>query len=750
MDNPFVLDDSEYKRDIHLVPHYVRQAASYLQLRTNRSFEDCKAFVLMSIKKGGEFEFKDPQITFYYRENFEDRVKTEAGVLEYIEDSLKKDEIIAPTLTTYCHPRERESLYVDFIDTNVKNRSVAKKKMFSATMEAEKYRKQLSELKDTTDAALAAQIQNSLTTYSDLAKIQNGVQANNKISNNSLSGAHVSASTPLFNKTSHSSLTSTCRITSGLGNANNEKFIAGNRHYHSYDVTLNNIISIVTNTDYNQLQDVVVRYALHIPSVDEAMQVIRYSTSLYWREKSKLENLEKLVAALSGLQRAAFVYTGDFYQLRQFNPTLIRDFLKKLSSKIQSTREDLLSIYKSAPDPVQFLAVQICNAEMKGVSIRDAFGTKKEEDGHETFVNPLKAQLMAGTIENIQNTIQEYGDLIQTLWTSQNFPASVGYLPDSVRRVVLVSDTDSTIFTVQEWVQWYHGKIDHSDESLGICASVVFLASQTITHLLAMMSANLGVIPKRLHQIAMKNEYRFDVFVPTSITKHYYAYIGFREGNLLFKYKPEIKGVHLKSSNAPHALMEKARALMCEGIMGEVIREKKISLEKILLAVADIEREVIASVRRGEYDYLRLTQIKESESYRLDDHQSPFQHYTLWNEVFGPKYGEVPPPPYTAIKVSTILSSKKNMQIWLESLPDQELAARMRVWLAKNDKKNGIGTLQLPDMILSAIGLPDEVFTALDIRRIILDATGVFYHILETLGVYMLDKDRTKLCLDYY
>ena len=51
----------------------------------------------------------------------------------------------------------------------------------------------------------------------------------------------------------------------------------------------------------------------------------------------------------------------------------------------------------------------------------------------------------------------------------------------------------------------------------------------------------------------MKNEYKFDVFVPTQVAKHYYASIGCQEGNLYKAQEPEIKGVHLKSSNAPPA-----------------------------------------------------------------------------------------------------------------------------------------------------------------------------------------------------
>lgn len=758
MRNPFLLDKEEYKRDIDLVKHYITQASQYLSINTGKSIEQCEEFVKNQIKPGGKFEFKDPIIHYTLRDNFEDRVEASSGTLEFIKESLNNKELIAPTFTTYVHPDVKESILVEFIDENVANRSKAKKKMFAASMEVEKYKRKAEKAKKENDLENYEKFKELIHLNEAVKKIQNTIQANNKISNNSLSGAQVSASTPIFNKSAHSSLTSTCRLTSGLGNANNEKFIAGNRHYHSFEVVVNNITSIVTNTDYVGLAALLKRWDIVEPTVQQTMECIRYSSELYWRESSKYNELEEYVSKLTGLQRAAFVYTGDFYHLRKFNDGLVRKFLFKLSKKIVGHHPDPVSVLKNSKEEIQHLAVQICDTEMKGVSTKEAFSTVKNEEDEDILDNvgqpilafPDKANTMALTIENIQNTLIEYSDLIKVLWASKNFPASVAYFPDSIRRVVLVSDTDSTIFTVQEWIQWFFGKIDHSEKALGMCASVVFLASQTIGHLLAMMSANLGIIEKRINQIQMKNEYRFDILVPTTVAKHYYASIGYREGNLYSKYDPEIKGVHLKSSNAPKQIIENAHDLMINGIMLEVIKGNKLSLDKIIKGVANIERDIIESTRKGNFEYLRLAQIKESESYVLDDSQSPFQHYTLWNEVFGPKYGLIPPPPYTAIKVSTVLNSRRKMEEWLVSLEDKELVVRMRKWLEANGKKNGLGTFQLPDTILSSKGIPDEIYKAMDVRRIVIDATSIFYHILETLGVYMLDKPRSKLFYDYY
>ena len=165
-----------------------------------------------------------------------------------------------------------------------------------------------------------------------------------------------------------------------------------------------------------------------------------------------------------------------------------------------------------------------------------------------------------------------------------------------------------------------------------------------------MMSANFGVEQKRIHQIAMKNEFKFDVFVPTNVGKHYFAYISCREGNIYKEFGKEIKGVHLKSSNVPKVIMKQADDMMTE-IMDTVIRGEKISLKKFLTEIADTEREVKRSILAGESTYFRNAQVKSADSYTKDEELSPYQNYTFWQEVFAPKYGDAPPPPYSCSKV---------------------------------------------------------------------------------------------------
>jgi hypothetical protein len=246
----------------------------------------------------------------------------------------------------------------------------------------------------------------------------------------------------------------------------------------------------------------------------------------------------------------------------------------------------------------------------------------------------------------------------------------------------------------------------------------------------------------------MKNEFKFDIFVPTQVAKHYYALISCQEGNIFEHFKKEIKGVHLKSSNAPKKIIKLATKLM-EDIMMTLIRSEKIKLSEVLKLVAGAEREIIRSMKAGENEYFRLAQIKPSDSYTTEKESSPYRHHDFWEEVFAPKYGNIAPPPYNCIKFSTVLETPTSTRMWVESIEDKELALRLTNWMTKNNR-NVLPTIFLSQELVKAQGIPLELNNAIDIRRMVFDLSKITYIILETLGVYISNDKQTKLASDFY
>ncbi len=714
--NPFVLETSQYKRKLSFLRTYVEDISTAISISESVPIEEARSFVKKELAPGGMFEFKDPEITYTDREENGDRHEKRGTMLQYLLESIQNEEIIAATFTTYLSPKVMPSLLVEYIDENVAIRSKAKKAMFAAEMAGDKAEQAFKDCE----------------------------QANAKISNNSISGSHVTSSTPLYNKSAHSALTSNCRITSGYGNANNEKMLSGNRHYHNPEIVLNNIISIINRTDMDSIQYVMDKYKLEYPTAEYAFEVCtgNRGSGQYWGGAAAKAKIYDLLSKLTPLQLAAFVYVGDMYRLSKLNDEVFRNFITDLSARVtyDESFEKPKAFIKAHREEFIPLACQLWPDLMKGVDF------KKLSDDNPAHHKTLIA--LAGTVKNISDTMIKYGDLIKAFFVTDNVPPSLAFFPNSIRHAALTSDTDSTIFTVQDWVQWKTGRVSVDSETNAVAATMIWLAAEAIVHILAKMSANLGVVQERLYMIAMKNEFKFDVFIPTQVGKHYYAYIGCQEGNLYIDYKMEIKGVHLKSSNVVALVMDQAVAMMRE-IMDTAAKGGKISIYEMVNRVANIESEIERSMLAGESTYFRTGQIKPPDTYTKPKDQSPYAHHTFWNECFATKYGFMVEPPYGIYKLAVKLRNKRAILAWIETIKDPAMKQRVTDW-NEATKKNSINTILLPQQIVSTAGIPEELMSIIDIRRAKIDNTMVFYLILETLGWYCINDKLTELVSDYY
>lgn len=719
--DPFIRPLEHYRRRIDILNDYVNDAAKYLSVMTGDSFEECQAFVRKSITRDGKRQLFMPRVAHLHRQANGDRVQKTVSFMDYLNRAFQANEIMAPTMTTYLPTSKKESLLAVYIDGNLKRRSKAKKAMFQAEIDG------LKGLRDTL----------------------NFQQSTFKVKNNALSGAQCSPFTPMWNKTGHSTLTSICRTATSNANANNEKFLYGNRHYYSADIVKTNLIAIVRHSNYEKMAKVMTRWNLRHPTVEETMGCILRGTETYWRNPEQMGRIEELVRNLTDMERSAFLYSNDLYHLAMCNPEFVRTFLAQLSEKVvlpMSVAETSAHAKKLDDNLKAFVSV-LCAKELLDPKEGRVKGIKelreRAEAGEEEAIRHYGT--LGSTIFQKLDLIDRYADLIDAFWITDNLPSSTFAIPSIVRRGVLTSDTDSTIFTVQSWVEWQHGAITFDDEAVATANSLVYLASQIVRHILATLSGNMGVDAKEILRLEMKNEFYFPVFALTSRAKHYYAYRGAQEGVIKSKLEPEIKGVALRSSAVSSNIIRLAHQTMFE-IMDSVMKGDRIQLAKYVRKVATIEREVLVAVANGSFEYFRRSSIKERKAYKAENGGN-FIHYELWQACFAQKYGDAPEPPYQTAVVSMSTDRAKRLDEWLTAMEDQDIAQRLRQF-CKDKNKLYIGSLQLPMVNLIAHGVPKEVSSAVDIRALIAQLMESFYLILEGLGVYARNKHITRLISD--
>lgn len=707
MSNPYMLDASAYKRDLSQYVTYCRDAALYLSKCTGDTYDECLEYVKRETGKGGKFQYTDPTVTYLVKETAGNREMKTTSLSNYFKMCSKNRFILAPTLTAYYPPEVKESILAQYIQGELNNRSANKKMML-------KYR-------DQGDAVLDS--------------IYDNRQQRNKIKCNSLSGAHGTPSNILFNESAHSTLTSVCRSASSNTNANTERFLTGNRHYWSMEMVINNIVSVLNTIDQTKVVDAVNYHNLVLPTVEDVMWAINRCTDLYWRSEEKTAKIYRLVSNLTPYERAAYLYNGDMYNLAKLNPEIVRDLFDHIS----------LIATEEIDDPAS--AIKALNGDetaLLGIVCAELLQFKKLWDP--VVVEGPHYRRIGATAANIRKGIEKYGRLISALWVTSSIPASMASFPSSIRRAVIASDTDSSIFTTQHWTEWYIGKLDFTQNSLAAAAATTYLCSQMTVHVLATMSGNMGVSKKHMRTLEMKNEFAFPLFSLTTMAKHYFAVMAAQEGNVYEHPHWEIKGANMRNSKAPIAIMNRAEEII-KTIINEIMEKGSIELAPIVKEVAEKELSIYEALRSGDTGFYATGQVKLATAYKQGEQSPMYQCYSLWNTVFGPKYGMAPAPPYNVIKVSLDTDSRGKMVAWFNSMEDKELAGRFLNWLNENGKTN-VTTIWIPMAEVRARGVPAELLQQMDMKKMIISIMRTYYLILECLGYYTLTKRLTRLVSD--
>lgn len=710
VENHFVHPTTNYveQRDLDVIGNYIKSAAHYLHRMTDQPIHLCTDFVKNAITLDEALKIKDPKVLTLTKHQPGIREKEVLTFNELLKQTTAKKQLISPSMAIYLNPETKRSILSEFIEINIKKRSTSKKEMF-------KYK----------EAGNKA-----------MTDFKNNEQTSFKITNNSLSGAQASTGTILYNKSAHSTLTSTCRMATSYANANNEKFLFGNRHYYNAEIVKANILAISINSDLALLNKAILQYGIAIPTPEQTLECIEYSTDLYWKNSKELASIKSLVYKLTDLERAAFVYTSDLYHLAKFNDSLMRKFLGQLATKVTGvpTPEAEQYIKSLSDDTVAFVSL-LCAKELNNTNLWVVLKSDNLE-----AINTLGA-----TALNVINTLDEYKLFIQALLRPVVLPGSVANIRSVLRRGVVTSDTDSTIFTTQSWVEWYVGKLDFSEKGNSIFYTMTYLVTQSIIHILATVSANMGVGEKELFRLAMKNEYAFPIFSLTTMAKHYFAFMSAQEGIVFENYDTEIKGKNLKDSNIPPHLMKVFKKSLI-WVMDSVIVKQEVDVEYLMRKLATIELSIIDSITKGEPTYLKSVSIKEASAYKNPE-SSNFLYHSLWNSVFATKYGEIGEPPYSSLKVPLSLNNPTLLKVWLDNIDDVELAQRLRDWL-REKRKLTIGTICLPRAIVDNNGIPKEVIAATNVRKMVYETVAPFYLLLESLGFYIINPNLTKLISD--
>lgn len=725
MSHVMIKSPDEYiaNRSFDFIGTYIKDAALYLSKVHNVDIEKCEKWVKKQLAENGQFPVHNPVVKYIGKDENGDRVKRMTHMKEYLNQVERTKSIIAPTFTVYCNPDVKESEVSKFLTVGLGERDIIKSAMFKAIAEGKK----------------------------ELSSFYDREQVTVKVINNSTSGAHVSAGNPLYNRSAHSTLTSTCRTAASFSNSNAERFIAGRRHFYNANIAIQNIISVLNHSDKDKCKFVLMNYKLHLPTYEEMREAIKMSTDIYWRSESAFYKIEELLKTLTPLENAIYLYTQDMYHLMKFNPQFVRTMFDEMIKKPTKPIENADAYFKLIDVDLGALFGLLFTDLLNGKGIKSKEVKESAEYG-----------VIGSGIKNVVDTLSKYSLFYSTFWMNQSIPFETANVPYMVRKPTLGGDTDSTLFTVEDWVLWHQGSLDYNPTAVSVAGTMIYFVSQLVAHILASASAMKGIPKPKLYNMAMKNEYLFPVFMTTSMSKHYACTLGAREGQVLAHHELETKGVGLKNSKAPARIM-KMFDNMLEEVCQKLTNNEDLYLYPYLEKIAKEEAKIYKSIMTADTDFLSSARINSRESYlqgftaeEMRDNDkvamklkgTNYKQYELWEEVFAPKYGSPGLPPYDCVKLSADVETGGDMRLFLDSIADRELATRFENWL-KKEKKDAIKTYFLPKVIIETIGgVPEELMLVVNVRKIVATIMSSYYIILESFGYFAKNKPFTRLIID--
>jgi len=687
-------DDSYYKQNVNPISDYISGAVDYV----SRMMDLDKVTSLKLVKEAlSKSKIRDPIVRHTTRDEFGDRHETRTSVLTYIANSIKNDRVIVPSFTTYDSAKKNPSPQVDFVNINLANRTAAKNKM---------------------KIAKANNNKDDFIYY----KVLQGAM---KIYNNSLSGAYSVMSTCLYNASAHFTLTTITRAAASIGNMQTEMIVAGNRLYSSYEIVIESIAMTVTNIDTLEMETIISKYNVTIPTIDDVMKCILRSSRLYW-ESEKLENrIEKYVSKLNDIELCAVMYVNDFYSLSILNGELVRNILRSISTKRKNNKYDGdQTPFTGADSEIANLVAHICSVELSGKNPEEIYGKN----------NHALMSILTETAKGIVEGFNKYNDLLTAFMATSILPVNIVDIKDLLRRAIGLSDTDSTCSSNERWPLWFYGRQVSPTYGLPITAAVLTIVSLSTSHHIREFTSNMNVDPDNAGIISMKPEFYWEVFVPGNSLKHYFSTAKIVEMIVNKETQLEVKGVHFLANNIPVELQDAAVEMMNE-IAYIISKGERLDASSQIKKVIELENKIVSDLESGIATILRTDSVKEEDAYKQKKEESKYRAHILWTDVFSEQYGDITPP-YTTYAIPVTLKGATAINKYMESgKGSPEIKSKILKFI-NTYYKGGMTTINLPMAKLEEASMPVEIIEAIDMPRAVSSVLNVFYIILETIGFY--------------
>ena len=594
------------------------------------------------------------------------------------------NKVITPSGTYYQTHDQKEAPDIKFMENRLEARSKHKKAML-------KYRE-------------AAQF--------DIALLEEFRQQMIKIGTNSVIGGSGTEHSILFDLENFNGITSIARHDIMLAYVFTERFLANNVYLPSESHTLNYLITqIRICPNEEDILKVVNKHNLYIPTSEDLFNSLLESMSVYF-EIAENSKVKSFIDTLPDYLRVYLLYNCNLYNLFKYNNDYFKKWLSELFNIEQVECNPDIEPHSTEQSEVKPISKAFDGElfQLTGVYSRYVINGKKVSTLHEDHPEVAKHVLSIGNY--LKDKLKEVKDIFNMFFVSRSTVPLVDEMKDFTRRVVILSDTDSVIFTTIPIIRWYFDNIKVTDESSRLAAFVTYMLSKGLASIVGYISYYRGATGEYTKMMNIKNEFTYSSLVRTDIAKHYFGKKTVQEGVTLPEADYDIKGVQFKSSTLPKITNDFTERLIKKSLT-ELEEHGNISVNEFIWEILNYEKIVYTSVMDGELLYVNSQSVKNKAEY-ADPDRSVYKWYEVWEKVFSDKYGHIHIPtkvPVISFNNKSILTNKVKDHMFkvdekiankLYGLPEELLKKMTRMLLS--------GTVEK---------IPEELIPAMNIRSII-------------------------------
>lgn len=551
----------------------------------------------------------------------------------------------------------------------------------------------------------------------------NNNQATIKINMNSIIGGMGSSYCFLSNMANFNSVTSISRFFVMNAYAHAERFLEGNFYFRNEEQVINHVINCIKcGPDEQHVAEVVTKYNFYVPTADEVYSFLVDNLHRYMLA-TEHPLLKKLVDALTVGQRCFIYYMSNLKHLIMKNESYFRPWIDDFFSEVNVVYDDKVEpsmLYDLDGDLVIVLSTVYHDIMPKN----DAGNSISAYDTVTSYPEIAKRLVCIGKhMQQKLDAIEEIFDLFT------NHAVGISYVAEHkfmFRNTVILSDTDSIIFTTKSWVQWYNGSLKMQASAFAINSLVVYWLAKANASILAQLSVNFGALDKDIYGMNMKNEFMMPILMLTPLKKHYTSFLKIQEGVFYSQQRLDIKGVGLKGSNFGQLTLNYVQWFI-HTLLDDIYDHGSISARKYIVYALQFERTIYDSLYMGETKFLTVDPVKNKEEY-AESERSIYFNYLFWEEVFGDKYGNIAIPTKCYVLPLKGVNTYNYTHYLEENFPD--IAVGLKRFTSKYSKEiNRIPINPITNRI------PEELRIVSNFRAVIYSNIKPLYLVLNSLGI---------------